>query len=59
MFYTCLMTGYDSLFIYFCESTVNMHYSNGQQISVGNTKGSENSQTLAFSRAYRTYISIK
>ena len=37
----------------FCESTVNMPYANGQQISVGNTKSLENSQTVALSCAYQ------
>ena len=36
-----------------------MPYANGQQISVGNTKGSENSQTVALGCVYRTSISIK
>ena len=39
------MIGHDSIFF---ESTVYMPYVNGQQISVGNMKSSENSQTVAF-----------
>ena len=45
--------------LFFCASTVNMPSANGQQISVGNTKSSENSQTIALSCAYRTNINIK